>query len=216
MSEAMPSWEHANDETAPVLVIDYDVSVWCEVPPLWVEEDWAELGTWSRRYSEACWAPEDPAPGDVEAYADQLRGCGEIAQAHAPGARALLYTPHPRAGGPLTVLVDVLPAESMEPSVALRLLTLADDEDAVRPAVVDSFPSPDLGDGLRVSRAIPGDEDGLFFQLRYAWYYQEYDAYVLMVTITHDLELLVSAVPEIEYLAMSTRFLEPGEVEPLD
>jgi hypothetical protein len=82
----------------------------------------------------------------------------------------------------------------------LRVLTHADDPEAMQPPVVDEFGTDRLGPGLKVL-AYTKNRDTVTGYLNYAWRSEEYATALRMFTGCPDLGRLQRAIPDIERLA---------------
>ncbi len=199
-----------------------DLSSWIRIPLMWPEpglEDVAEAQTpeaWARYFAKGLWedfAPEKPAPGEVDLLTDILRMYAVKAPAAFPDFEVFLHVPHPREI-PLPAYVDLVEIEEGEDrETALRALTHADASYTVEPPNVVDFTSPHLGSGLRVLRYYQDDESNeVHVGLRYAWRYEKGTeaADVLIILADPDAGRILRALDDIDEFARTIR-ISPDE-----
>jgi hypothetical protein len=204
--------------------IDFDPTVWIELPMVWCEATWPDHRAWARDLAEACWDDSGLMPGEyqVDNLALTLAMVAErIQSSQLPAQHFFLHLPDPRIM-PLQVCLGVWDAAG-ERDATLRVLTGADDPDAVEPPVVDVFPTQYLGNGLRTLRYCPfdpgpghpPDPGAIYATLNYAWRVEQHDTDVRLFSSCPDLARLIQAIDDIDDLARSIRIV-PLTEEGLD
>ncbi|CAL9559149.1 MULTISPECIES: hypothetical protein [unclassified Streptomyces] len=199
-----------------------DLSPWIRIPLMWPEpglEDVDEARTpeaWARYFAEGIWedfAPEKPAPGEVDLLTNMLLMFAVRAPAAYPGFEVFLHLPHPREI-PLPAYVDLVEIEEgQNRETALRELTHADASYTVERPVVEDFDSPYLGAGLRVLRYYQDqDSNEVHVGLRYAWRYEKGTeaADVLIILADPDAGRILRALDDIDAFARTVR-ISPDE-----
>ncbi|MFJ3666101.1 hypothetical protein ACIPSE_06575 [Streptomyces sp. NPDC090106] len=208
-----------------------DLSPWIRIPLMWPEpglEDVEEAQSpeaWARHFAECLWAEcaaEVPEPGEVELLTDILVMYAVRAPAAYPDFEVFLHLPHPREI-PLPAYVDLVEIEEGEEGekgegrdTALRALTHADADYTVEPPVVEDFPSPHLGAGLRVLRYYQDEESNeVHVGLRYAWRYEQGTeaADVLVVLADPDAGRILKALDDVDEFARAVRISPDVEAD---
>ncbi|MFE2277932.1 hypothetical protein ACFXAE_11875 [Streptomyces sp. NPDC059454] len=183
------------------LVIDYDPSLWLEIPPRWDEESWQEIDSWASESAALLWQShaQDPGQSGIPLLASTLRRYADAFSPERFDTRVLLHVASP-ATMPLPVFVAVHPAEG-EREARLRALVCADDPEAVEHPVVERYGTQDLGEGLRALRYVrQGDAPDVLAGLRYALRNDAVGADTVLWTATDDIAQVVRAAKDIEQL----------------
>ncbi|MBC9728831.1 hypothetical protein [Streptomyces sp. TRM68367] len=215
MTENWVDLEHEFD-----LVIDYDASLWLEIPPRWDEESWSDIDSWASECAELLWRShaQDPGESGIPFLAGTLRRCADAFAPERFDTRALLHIASPTST-PLPVFAAVRPAEAEEEGereAALRALVQADDPDAVEPPVVETFHTENLGEGVRALRYVRQDDaPEVLAWLRYAWHDGEIDTDTVLWTATDDVGQVIQAAKDIEKLAHKIQ-IRIWDVDPED
>ncbi|MFF1291897.1 MULTISPECIES: hypothetical protein [unclassified Streptomyces] len=203
------------------LVIDYDPSLWLEIPPRWDEESWQDIGAWASECAELLWQSyaQDPGESGIPFLAGTLRRCADAFAPERFDMRALLHITSPTSM-PLPVFAAVHPAAGNR-EATLRALIQADDPDAVEPPVVEAYQTEDLGEGLRALRYVRQDDaPEVLAGLRYAWRNDDIEADTVLWTATDDIAQVIQAAKDIEKLTHKILIriwdLEPEDESPAD
>ena len=186
--------------------VDFDAGVWVGVPGEWSEETWPDHRDWAREVAGIVWGGADPVGGQgPDHLALGLAMLAESPFANAPFRRTFLWLPEPTSTL-LPVYLEAYAAEG-DPDQALRDLTRADAPGAVEPPVLVPFPSPHLGDGLRVLRYAVDPQDGaVVLTLSYAWRAGGMD--VLLWLSTFDTSLALRAMEDVDDLARAVHLVD--------
>ncbi|MEV8596617.1 hypothetical protein [Streptomyces sp. NPDC052012] len=183
------------------LVVDYDPSLWLEIPPRWDDESWEDIGAWASDSARLLWQSHgaDPGEGGIPFLAGTLSRCAEAFSPERFDTRVLLHISSPTSM-PLPVFTAVRPAVG-DREATLRALVRADDPDAVEPPVVEAFPSEDLGEGLRALRYVRQDDAReVLAGLSYAWRNEDIGTDTVLWTATDDIAQVLRAAKDIEQL----------------
>lgn len=187
--------------------VDLDTDVWVGLPGEWTEETWLDHREWARDVADAVWTGATPAAGEQgpDHLALGLTMLAEGPLAGDPGRRTFLWLPEP-AVDLLPVHLEAFAAEG-DRDGSLRELARAEVAGAVEPPIVESFPSPHLGDGIRVLRYAADPDDGaVVLTLSYAWRADGLD--VLLWLSTFDTGLALRAMPDVDDLARAVRLAD--------
>lgn len=183
------------------LVIDYDPSLWLEIPPRWDEESWEDIGAWARDSARLMWQSHggDPEESGIPFLAGTLSRCAEAFSPERFDTRVLLHVSSP-TGMPLPVFTAVRPAAG-DRAATLRALVRADDPSAVEPPVVEAYRREDLGEGLRALRYVRQDDaPEVLAGLSYAWRNEDIGTDTVLWTATDDVGQILRAAKDIEKL----------------
>jgi hypothetical protein len=186
--------------------VDLDTGVWVGVPGEWSEDTWPDHRGWAREVAEIVWAGADPIGGQgPDHLALGLAMLAESPITKDPSRRTFLWLPGPTSTL-LPVHLEACAAEG-DADEALRELTRADAPGAVEKPVVDPFPSPHLGDGLRVLRyAVDSQGAAVVLTLSYAWRAGGLD--VLLWLSTFDTGLALRAMDDVDALARAVHLVD--------
>ncbi|MEU2538257.1 hypothetical protein [Streptomyces iakyrus] len=207
------------------LDIEYDLDVWLEIPPRWTigatepweDDDERTPQEWATETAALWWEEheEDPVAGEVALLADTLAACVEQYPKMFPGFEVLLYLPSPTAL-PLPVFVTEFPSEGEKDS-ELRRVTLADDDGAVEPPIVEEFETESLGTGVRVLRySVDSESNAVVSSLRYAWRSEEHGKDVVVITGSPAPSQVLRSLDDIDELAHSIVLRHNDYVAPDD
>jgi hypothetical protein len=180
------------------LTVKYATNVWIPCPPVFPAGDNAD--SWSALFAEQWWAMSGRKHGrrEVKAMARMLVEIREYAYSHLEMHRGFIHLPD-LALTPLLVSFGIWEAVG-DRETQLRILTHADDPEAVQPPLVEEFGTEQLGPGLK-TLSYTRKDDTVTGHLSYAWRSEEYATAVRMFTGSPDLGRLQRAVPDIEELA---------------
>ena len=187
--------------------VDLDTDVWIGLPGEWTEETWLDHREWARDVADAVWTGATPAVGEQgpDHLALGLAMLAEGPLAGDPGRRTFLWLPEPTAEL-LPVHLEAFAAEG-EQDESLRDLARAEAVGAVEPPIVEPFPSPQLGEGIRVLRYAADPDDGaIVLTLSYAWRAEGLD--VLLWLSTFDTGLALRALPDVDDLARAVHLAD--------
>jgi hypothetical protein len=184
--------------TRGLLSVEYAQNVWIPCPPAF--PDGFDRDSWANLFAEQWWAASGRKHGrrEVKALARTLIDIREYAYSHLEMHRGFIHLPD-LALVPLLVSFGNWEAVG-DREAQLRILTHADDPEAVQPPLVEEFGTEQLGPGLKVLSYTRKD-DTVTGHLSYAWRSEEYATAVRMFTGSPDLGRLQRAVPDIEQLA---------------
>ncbi|MFJ7331716.1 hypothetical protein ACIQUU_00455 [Streptomyces sp. NPDC101116] len=194
------------------LDIEYDLDVWLEIPPRWTigaTEPWEDDDRrtpleWAAETAEVWWEEheEDPVTGQVELLTDTLAACVEQYPKMFPGFEVLLYLPSPTEL-PLPVFVSDFPSQG-EKTEELRRVTLADDDGAIEPPIIEEFVTEALGTGVRVLRySVDSESNAVVSSLRYAWRSEEHGRDVVVITGSPAPSQVLRSLDDMDELAHS-------------
>jgi hypothetical protein len=178
--------------------IQYAQNVWIPCPPVF--PDGYDRNSWASLYAEQWWEMSGRSRGDreVKLLAQTLADIHEYAYAHLEMHRGFIHLPD-LSLVPLLVSFGIWEAVG-DRTTQLRVLTHADDPEAIQPPSVEEFGTDRLGPGLRVL-AYTKNKDVITGHLNYAWRSEEYATALRMFTGAPDLGRLQRAIPDIEQLA---------------
>ena len=178
--------------------IQYAQNVWIPCPPVF--PDGYDRSSWASLYAEQWWEMSGREHGDreVKLLAQTLADIHEYAYAHLEMHRGFIHLPD-LSLVPLLVSFGIWEAVG-DRTTQLRILTHADDPEAIQPPLVEEFGTDRLGPGLKVL-AYTRNKDVVTGHLNYAWRSEEYATALRMFTGSLDLGRLQRAVPDIEQLA---------------
>ncbi|MBO0773486.1 MAG: hypothetical protein J2P35_18680 [Actinobacteria bacterium] len=183
-------------------------AVWIPCPAGFPEGD--DRYSWARRYATAWWSKSGAEYGD-----DEVAGLAKILTE----MRELIYRP-----GQCHLAVIHLPPAQLEPrrvlepvpvgigvwqlrgerEARLRLLTNADNQNAVEPPLVEEFGNDELGTGLKTLRYGRLPDGALFAAANYAFRSEEYETDLRFDSSCPDLAQLQAALPDIDELVRTT------------
>jgi hypothetical protein len=179
--------------------LGYDRRIW--IPAMATFPDGLDRDGWAAGFAQEWWDGSglDYTPNDVARLTAQLAETHRATFGHLPCHLAFVHLPDPRLI-PLTIFLGVFESGG-ERGHRLRVLTHADDPDAVEPPIVDEFHTEKLGTGLRTLRYLHLDDGALYAALNYAWRSDEYETDLRLWTATEDLARLERAMPDIDEFA---------------
>ncbi|MGP3948559.1 hypothetical protein [Streptomyces sp. 7N604] len=198
------------------LDIDYDPTLWLEIPPRWETETWQDIDAWAHESATLLWSShgKDPGRSGVPFLAGTLRRCADSFAPEDFATRGLLYVRDPLSM-PLPLFASVEPSQG-ERDETLRALVRADDPDAVEPPVVETHRTEELGEGVRVFRYVREDDAAdVLAGLRYAWRDDELGTDVVLWTATDDIAQIMQAADDIEKLTHKIE-IRIWDLEPVD
>ena len=178
--------------------IQYAQNVWIPCPPVF--PDGYDRNSWASLYAEQWWEMSGREHGDreVKLLAQTLADIHDYAYAHLDMHRGFIHLPD-LSLVPLLVSFGIWEAVG-DRTTQLRILTHADDPEAIQPPSVEEFATDRLGPGLRVL-AYTKNKEVITGHLNYAWRSEEYATALRMFTGSPDLGRLQRAIPDIEQLA---------------
>lgn len=178
--------------------IQYAQNVWIPCPPVF--PDGYDRDSWASLYAEQWWEMSGREHGDreVKLLAQTLADIHDYAYAHLEMHRGFIHLPD-LSLVPLLVSFGIWEAVG-DRTTQLRILTHADDPEAIQPPSVEEFATDRLGPGLRVL-AYTKNKEVITGHLNYAWRSEEYATALRMFTGSPDLGRLQRAIPDIEQLA---------------
>jgi hypothetical protein len=178
--------------------IQYAQNVWIPCPPVF--PDGYDRNSWASLYAEQWWEMSGREHGDreVKLLAQTLADIHDYAYAHLEMHRGFIHLPD-LSLVPLLVSFGIWEAVG-DRTTQLRILTHADDPEAIQPPSVEEFATDRLGPGLRVL-AYTKNKEVITGHLNYAWRSEEYATALRMFTGSPDLGRLQRAIPDIEQLA---------------
>jgi hypothetical protein len=179
--------------------LGYDRRLW--IPCMETFPDGLDRDSWAAGFAREWWDGSglEHSPADVARLAAVLAEIHRSTFGHIACHLAFAHLPDPRLM-PLPIFLGVFESGG-ERDERLRLLTRADDQNAVEPPVVDEFSTGKLGTGLRTLRYLHLDDGALYAALNYAWRSDEYETDVHLWTSTEDLARLERAMPDIDEFA---------------
>jgi len=182
--------------------VAFDQEIWIPCPPAFPDEVTPEA--WAGGYARVWWETSGLKHGEQEisALADSLRYLHGAIYGTLPCHLALIHLRDPRTA-PLPVGFGIWPTAG-EREAQIRGLACADDPAAMRPPIVEQFPTSLLGDGLKCLCHIK-DKNSVLGGLSYAWRCEELETAVRMFTCTPDLGRLERAIPDLDALAQVIR-----------
>ena len=184
--------------------LGYDRRIWIPCPPAF--PDGMDRQAWAAGFAEEWWAGSGRrhSPVDVLVLARQLAALHEGSYGHIPCHLMFVHLPDPRLD-PLPIFLGIFQSFG-DREASLRLLTHADDPDAVEPPIVDEFSTAKLGAGIRVLRHLRTDDGALYAALNYAWRSDEYETDLRLWATSDDLGRLERARPDIDEFARTLSF----------
>jgi hypothetical protein len=178
--------------------IQYAQNVWIPCPPVF--PDGYDRDSWASLYAEQWWemSGREHSDREVKLLARTLADIHDYAYAHLEMHRGFIHLPD-LSLVPLLVSFGIWEAVG-DRTTQLRILTHADDPEAIQPPSVEEFATDRLGPGLRVL-AYTKNKEVITGHLNYAWRSEEYATALRMFTGSPDLGRLQRAIPDIEELA---------------
>ena len=187
------------------ITVGFDQAVW--IPCLPVFPDGEDRKSWAQIYARHWWDVSGLPYGkrDVAALRGSLAAVHEVIYETLPCHMALIHLPGPRAI-PLPVCFGIWPADG-DRTTQLRLLTHADEQDVIRPPIVEENSAEKLGSGLKSLCYLPGPDDSVSACVNYAWRSEELQTAVRMFTSCRDLGRLQLAMPDLDKLTQVISFI---------
>jgi hypothetical protein len=186
--------------------IDYDQAIW--IPCLPVFPAGHDLRSWAILYAEHWWEASGADYGEhqIKALQQSLEHLHKIAYSELPCHMALIHLPDPREL-PLLVCFGVWQAVG-DRNEQLRLLSHADEQDAIQPPIVAECDTGKLGGGLRCMCYVKQQHGTMVSGcLNYAWRSEEFETAVRMFTSCPNLGRLQQAIPDLEALTQVISFI---------
>jgi hypothetical protein len=179
--------------------VDYNQATW--IPCLPVFPAGHDLKSWSALYAEHWWDASgiDHGKRQIGALRQSLEHLHKITYSELPCHMALIHLPDPR-GLPLLVCFGVWQAAG-DRTEQLRVLSHADEQDAIQPPIVEECSTEKLGSGLKCLCYVK-EQHGTMVSgcLNYAWRSEPLETAVRMFTSCPNLGRLQQAMPDIEEL----------------
>jgi hypothetical protein len=190
--------------------INYDQLVWIPVMPTFPEG--YDRDSFCAEIAELWWARSGLpyAAQDVLRLRHVLAEFQQGVYGKIPCHLAFLHLPDPRLI-PLMLYVSVWEADG-DRDRQLRMWCHADDQAAVEPPIVEEFTTGNLGTGIRVLRYRHLEDGALYAGLSYAWRSEEFQADLLISTVSEDLGRLHRAMPDIEDFARAATIIPRPDV----
>jgi len=187
--------------------VKYDQRTWIPCPPVFPAGQ--NRHSWASLYATEWWARSglDYGPRAVTALAMTLTSIHEYAYGELPMHRGFIHLPDLRIV-PLLVSFGIWEAVG-EPAAQLRILTHADDPEAMQQPQAGEFRTDLLGAGLRVL-AYTRKDQVVTGHLNYAWRSERRATALRMFTGSPDLGRLQRAMPDIERLARGVAIIKNG------
>jgi hypothetical protein len=184
--------------------IDYDVERWLYVPNAFPWESFRDEEQWASTVAK------EFGRGGLRRPPKQLLAwlhdylLGAVRSNHA-GTIRFAHIPNLQAPNTIVDVYD-LPTN---PDVPLADLTHENQSPAVRPPEVVPFLSPHLGEGVKSTRWIAGDDDSLIRATNWVWRTAERD--IVVLTGMSDTALAEAFDPVLDEFARAVRLPAPGE-----
>ena len=184
--------------------VKYAQNIWIPCPPVF--PDGFDQASWASLYAEQWWEWSGRTHGDreVKLLARILAEIRDYGYAHLDMPRGFIHLPN-LGLVPLLVSFGIWEAVG-DRTTQLRILTHADDQEAVQPPLVDEFATDRLGPGLKVLSYTRAGET-VTGHLSYAWRSEEYATALRMFTGSPDLGRLQAAIPDMEQLAREAEII---------
>ena len=188
--------------------VKYDQRTWIPCPPVFPAGE--SRDSWASLYAADWWARSgmDFGGREVAALVRTLTGIHEYAYGQLPMHRGFIHLPDLTIA-PLLLSFGIWEAAG-EPAAQLRILTHADDPEAMQPPLVEEFRTDLLGPGLKVLAYTRRDQV-VTGHLNYAWRSEEHATALRVFTGSPDLGRLQRAMPDIERLARSVAIIKNGQ-----
>jgi hypothetical protein len=180
------------------ITVDFNREIWIPCPPAF--PDGLDRESWATGYARVWWESSGLKHGkkQLKALAESLSYIHRSTYGTLPCHLALIHLRDPRTV-PLLVCFGIWPTTG-ERSAQIRSLTSADESGAMEPPIVEEFPTPSLGGGLKVMCHFR-DKGTVMGALSYAWRSEEYETAVRLFTSCPDLGRLQAALPDLDDLA---------------
>lgn len=197
--------------------IAFDSRIWIPIPTWWGPETWAGPQKWAEQVGRGLWEGHKAKRGEVRRSQVELATYADLYGGPNPEVpfevMTYLHIPHPRVlAMPVRVWADDVSGVSAD--VAAEIV----DPEAIEPPIVEDFPTPYLGAGVRALRyrqyePDPGEPEALYAVLRYAFHLEGPDAVVVVNATDTDPGRLLGALDDLDEFVRQIRWsYEPEDL----